>query len=432
VGNRFRTTQDNVKNIIAELKSRPKETATAETTNVKKGSCEVAKSTLQDIEPKTRTLMILELLWLLSHPEKITTEQECAWAEKVSELSTIRLTDITEKLNQDVSKSTEATTAGNNAKLKVEQLLQVFGITQILENVELRRATGVKNEAATYVENEENDEVNYEEHGATEGGGRTSTKLTIALGYAMIPLFNFIKSKYDPIYGLLESCYKKSRVKKHKIVPRLLTLLHISNYFLSSQHQDKSLSYGIYRIRSVHKDLVQFITSHLTCSASRIEKMNSSKQKKFLEMIHTIFPIRISSLPKQKSVSLLVVDKEIPTVRFMTLDGNLTIPPFELFYKKGTESEKEACYQSMTNFFTKDDIYMIYSPSEEIPMNLYEIDFSEIDTTDKTISIKTPITYFSTHRNTHIQDFAAVSEHAIYTNAELALSIFISLKVSTK
>jgi len=41
--------------------------------------------------------------------------------------------------------------------------------------------------------------------------------------------------------------------------------------------------------------------------------MNSSKQKKFLEMIHTIFPIRISSLPKQKSVSPLVVDKEIPT-----------------------------------------------------------------------------------------------------------------------
>lgn len=423
VGNSFYTTQDNVKNIIAELKSRPKETATAETTNVKKGSCEVAKSTLQDIEPKTRTLMILELLWLLSHPEKITTEQECAWAEKVSELSTIRLTDITEKLNQDVSNGTEATTAGNNAKLKVEQLLQVFGITQILEKVEPRRATVV---------NEANDEVENEENEATEGGGRTSTKLTIALGYAMIPLFNFIKSKYDPIYGLLESCYKKSRVKKHKIVPRLLTLLHISNYFLSSQHQDKSLSYGIYRIRSVHKDLVQFITSHLTCSASRIEKMNSSKQKKFLEMIHTIFPIRISSLPKQKSVSPLVVDKEIPTVRFMTLDGNLTIPPFELFYKKGTESEKEACYQSMTNFFTKDDIYMIYSPSEEIPMNLYEIDFSEIDTTDKTISIKTPITYFSTHRNTHIQDFAAVSEHAIYTNAELALSIFISLKVSTK
>ena len=116
----------------------------------------------------------------------------------------------------------------------------------------------------------------------------------------------------------------------------------------------------------------------------------------------------------------------------MTLDGNLTIPPFELFYKKGTESEKEACYQSMTNFFTKNDIYMIYSLSEEIPMNLYEINFSEIDTTDKTISIKTPITYFSTHRNTHIQDFASVSEHAIYTNAELALSIFISLKVSTK
>ena len=433
VGTHFTETQRNIENIIAELKSPPTTTAaTTATANVKKESCEVAKSKLQEITPETRTLMILELLWLLSHPDKITTTDECTWAEKVSELSTMRLQDVTKKLTQDVKNGTGD---GNNIKMRVEQLLQVYGINQMMEKseeVEPAKPTNEEIEENDPVVNDENDEVDYEEFGATEGGGRTSTKFDIALGYAMIPLFNFIKSKYDPIYGLLESCYKKSRVKKHKILPRLLTLLHISNYFLSSQHQDKSLSYGIYRIRSVHKDLVQFITSHLTCSSYRIEKMSSTKQKKFLEILHTIFPIRISSLPKQKSVSPLVVDKEIPTVRFMTLDGNLTSPPFELFYKKGTESEKEACYQSMTNFFTKNDIYMIYSLSEEIPMNLYEINFSEIDTTDKTISIKTPITYFSTPRNTHIQDFASVSEHAIYTNAELALSIFISLKVSTK
>ena len=85
----------------------------------------------------------------------------------------------------------------------------------------------------------------------------------------------------------------------------------------------------------------------------------------------------------------------------------------------------------MTNFFTEDDIYMVYSPSEEIPMNLYEINFSDIDTTEQNISIKMPTTYFSTHHNVHFQDFATIDEHAIYTNTELVLSIFISLKVST-
>jgi len=415
-------TYKNIKEILAKLNRSP-EDAAADAAEKLPSICKSNKEALKQIPSDTRTLMILELLWLLSHPDKISTAEECAWAEKVAELPTMRLTDVTKKLTQDVknidelSKDVSSKDAGIAIRERVEQLLQVYGISNIMKESETPVTT--ESTATATVPKQ-------------EGGDRMSTKFDIALGYAMNPLFNFIKSKYEPIYGFLESCFKKSHAKKHKILPRLLTLLHISNYFLSSQHrQDKSLYYGIYRIRSVHKDLVQFITSHLTCSASHIEKMSSTKQKTFHEILNKIFPIRISSLPKQKSVSPFVVNKEIPTVRFMTLDGNLTIPPFELFYKKGTESEKEACYQSMTNFFTKDDIYMVYSPSEEIPMNLYEINFSEIDTSDQTISIKTPITYFSTHQNTHFQDFAAVDEHAIYTNAELALSIFISLKVST-
>jgi hypothetical protein len=399
----------------------------ADVTNQEKSSCKTSIGKLKEIPSDKRILMILELLWLLSHPDKITTAEECTWAEKVAELPTMRLTDVTKKLTQDVKNIDELSKgvsdkadAGIAIRERVEQLLGVYGITNMMKESEKGAATATAMATAMAPAPVE------------QAGGRMSTKFDIALGYAMNPLFNFIKSKYDPIYGFLELCFKKSHAKKSKIIPGLLTLLHISNYFISSKHhQDKSLHYGIYRIRSVHKDLVQFITSHLNCSASHIEKMSAIKQKTFLEILHKIFPIRISSLPKQKSVSPFVIDKEIPTVRFMTLNGNLTIPPFELFYKKGTDSEKEACYQSMTNFFTKDDIYMVYSPSEEIPMNLYEIDFSEIDTTDQTISIKTPITYFSTHQNTHFQDFATVNEHAIYTNAELALSIFISLKVST-
>ena len=413
-------TYHNIKEILAKLNSSPE--AIAENLP---SICKSNKDALKKIPSDIRTLMILELLWLLSHPDRISTAEECTWAEKVAELPTMRLTDVTKKLTQDVknidelSKGVSSKDAGIAIRERVEQLLQVYGISNMMKESE-KPVTTESTATATATAAKQ------------EGGDRMSTKFDIALGYAMNPLFNFIKSKYEPIYGFLESCFKKSHAKKHKILPRLLTLLHISNYFLSSQHrQDKSLYYGIYRIRSVHKDLVQFITSHLTCSASHIEKMKSTKQKTFLEILNKIFPIRISSLPKQKSVSPFVVNKEIPTVRFMTLDGNLTIPPFELFYKKGTESEKEACYQSMTNFFTKDDIYMVYSPSEEIPMNLYEIDFSEIDTSDQTISIKTPVTYFSTHRNTHFQDFGTINEHAIYTNAELALSIFISLKVST-
>ena len=426
VGINIIKTQKNIQDILVELR-KPSTTSVAAAAAAKqeKLTCKTSIAKLKTIPDDKRILMILELLWLFSNPDKISTSEECIWAEKIGELSTMRMSDVLTKLTTDVKKidtsNGDTRDAGIAIKERVEQLLQIYGISKIMKESEKTTQVAVPVADAPVTET------------TKQEGGRMSTTLDIALGYAIHPLFDFITSKYDPIYGFLESCFKKSHVKKHKILPHLITLLHISNYFLSSQHrQDKSLSYGMYRIRSVPKDLVQFITSHLTCSASHIEKMSATKQKTFLEILHTIFPIRISSLPKQKSVSPFVVDKEIPTVRFMTLNGNLTIPPFELFYKKGAEFEKEACYQSMTNFFTKDDIYMVYSPSEEIPMNLYEIDYSEIDTSDRTISIKTPVTYFSTHHHTHFQDFATVNEHAIYTNTELALSIFISLKVSTK
>jgi hypothetical protein len=408
----FDRTYLNIKEILAKLDG-PQDDSNVPLT------CKENRKVLKDISPDTRRLMILELSWLLSHPKKIKSKEECMWAEKVAELSTIRLRDLTknmeniQQLSEDVAKMDE----NDAVRQRIEQLLRVYGITKIMK--ETATAEKSTTEQATT------------EQATTEqaGGNIMSTKFITALDYAINPLFDFIKSKYSPIYGFLETCFKKSHAKKHKILPQLLTLLHISNYFLSS-HKDKSLSRGIYRIRSVHKDLVQFITSHLKCSATHINKMTTKKQKTFLDTLHGLFPIRVSSLPKQKTVSPFVVDTEIPTVRFMTLDGNLTIPPFESFYKKGTESEKESYYQSMTNYFTAGDIYMVYSPSEEIPMNLYEIDISEIDTSDKTISIKTPITYFS-NRGTHLQDFATVDEHAIYTNTEMVLSIFISLKLPT-
>jgi hypothetical protein len=385
--------------------------------------CKANKDLVKALTPDIRTLMILELSWLLSHPNKIKSQEECLWAEKVAELSSIRLRDLTKKLTkqkeniQELSENVSKMDQNDEMRHRIEQLLKVYGISKMMKETDSTSET---------------EEKSTEEKSITpqNGGNRISTKFSIALDCAIHPLFDFIKSKYNPIYGFLESCFRKSHVKKQKILPQLLTLLHISNYFMSSQHHlDKSLTHGIYRIRSVQKQLVQFITSHLQCSTSHINKMTSKKQKDFLNTLHNLFPLRISSLPKQKSVSPLVVNTDIPTVRFMTLNGNITIPPFELFYKKGTETEKEACYQSMTDFFTEDDIYMVYSLSEEIPMNLYEIHFSEIDTSNQTISIKKPITYFSTHHNIHFQDFATIDEHAIYTNTELVLSIFISLKL---
>jgi hypothetical protein len=158
-----------------------------------------------------------------------------------------------------------------------------------------------------------------------------------------------------------------------------------------------------------------------------MKKMKPNKRKKCLESIHQLSPIRVSSLPKRNAIPPIKKESPLPTVQYITLDGNLTIPSFERFYRKASESEKENTFQAITDFFTKDDIYMVYAPPEEIPMNLYEIDYSTVDTKDTHIPIIKHDSYFTSHSH-DLQSFAPLVENAIYTNGELVLSIFISLK----
>jgi hypothetical protein len=262
----------------------------------------------------------------------------------------------------------------------------------------------------------------------TQTGGGSATDdfynvLSKELSLALLPLFDYIKSIYQPVYGMLESCMIRSHVKKRKIVEPLLVLLHISNYFVGSRKD----SYGIYRIRNTNKLLTPFITAQLECTAARIKQMSSVKRKKCLETIHQLSPIRVSSLPKRNAVPSIKKESPLPTVQYITLDGNLTIPPFQRFYRKGSEAEKESTFQAVTDFFTKDDIYMVHAPPEEIPMNLYEIDYSTVDTKDIHIPIVTHDSYFTSHPH-DLQQFVPLVENAIYTNAELVLSIFIALK----
>jgi hypothetical protein len=70
---------------------------------------------------------------------------------------------------------------------------------------------------------------------------------------------------------------------------------------------------------------------------------------------------------------------------------------------------------------------MIYSQSDEVPLNFYDISLPSIDVADRHI----PVMDYHPKRIIHnhvLQDFCTLVPHAIYTNAELVLSIFIALK----
>ena len=375
----------NIKAILEALKGR------GEDYSKMSEICTQSKEKLREIDPSMKQKMIAEFTWLLNTPYQVTSENECKWAEMVAELADI-------KIGSMIPPNQEQTQGGGAMNSRIKTLLTVLHVAEM----------GKKP--------------------FTQTGGGSATDdfhdiLTKELSLALLPLFDYIKSMYQPVYGMLQSCMIRSHVKKRKIVEPLLVLLHISNYFVGSRNE----SYGIYRIRNTNKLLTPFITAHLQCSMTCINKMSVAKRKKCLESIHQLSPIRVSSLPKRKAVPSIKKAPPLPTVQYITLDGNLTIPPFERFYRKGSESEKESAFQAITDFFTKDDIYMAYSPSEEIPMNLYEIDYSAIDTMETHIPIITHDSYFISHPH-ELQQFAPLVENAIYTNAELVLSIFISLK----
>jgi len=200
--------------------------------------------------------------------------------------------------------------------------------------------------------------------------------------------------------------------------------LHISNHFMESRKSD---AYGIYRIRNPGKRLVSYLTSQIQCIGTMVDKMKPTKRREFHDIQKQLTPLTVASLPKRKAVMPSKKAISLPTVQFLTLDGNLILPPFEQFYRKGSESQKEQFYKVMTDFFTKDDIYMVYSQSDEIPLQFYEINLPSVDTADSYI----PVTDYDSKRiiTDHIlQDFATLTPNAVYTNADLVLSIFIALK----
>jgi hypothetical protein len=396
----------NIKAILEALNGKPEDYSKMSE------SCTKSKEKLFKLDDDLKKLMILEFTWLLEHPEEIRTKNGCRWAEMVSELAGIRLDDMTSQISQNNAEDYDEKEADEKEADEPQKFNHSGGAMSSRIKALLTVLHVAKMSKKPFIQ--------------TGGGSATDDFhdiLSKELSLALLPLFDYIKSMYQPVYGMLQSCMIHSHIKKRKILEPLLVLLHISNYFVGSRNE----SYGIYRIRNANKLLTPFITAQLQCSMTRINKMSAAKRKKCLESIHQLTPIHISSLPKRKAISSRKKTPPLPTVQYITLDGNLTIPPFERFYRKGSESEKESTFQAITDFFTKDDIYMAYSTSEEIPMNLYEIDYSAVDTMETHIPIDTHKSYFTSHSH-ELQQFVPLVENAIYTNAELVLSIFIALK----
>lgn len=360
-------------------------------------TCQESKKKLIELSKEKRDQMILELTWLLNNPKKIRSKNGCEWAEAVAKLADIPLSDYTSQLNNNTKPPTEEnpeSQTGGGKDVIPARMKSLLMVSYILDAA---KKSGCDEKDESYCH------------------------LQQSFSTAILSLFDEIKSMYQPVYGVIENCMKHA--KKNKIIMPLLQLQHLSNHFMGTNKE----AYGIYRIKNPGKRLVAYLTSQLQCISSKVGKMKSAQQRKYHDVQKELMPISPETLPKRKAVASSKKGIMLPIVQFVTLGGNLTIPPFEQFYRKGSESEKEQYFKVMTDFFTKDNIYMIYSQTDEVPLKFYDISFPSVQITDSYI----PVTDYDSKRiveNHVLQDFCTFVPHAIYTNAELVLSIFIALK----
>jgi hypothetical protein len=111
--------------------------------------------------------------------------------------------------------------------------------------------------------------------------------------------------------------------------------------------------------------------------------------------------------------------------------GNITLMNENEFTRRGGNDE---AFKAINELFIPTDLYVLCTKSENImeniPMNIYEIDFDSIDISELTIKINTPDSYFNQNKDSvfNLEKLVSLSEYVVYNDAELALSIFIAFK----
>jgi hypothetical protein len=230
----------------------------------------------------------------------------------------------------------------------------------------------------------------------TSKSSKASKTFDKKLSKSMLPLFDYFGVVFDPIYSFLEGA---NGPLKGDLVPLLLTLLSCcKNIYKNGE--------GIYRITNVESNVYDFLCEQMHHTKEKIESLDTEAQTTFIH--------HIESLPKV----IHDIPLDIPStasanpIRFFMMNENMTLP----FKRK----RSKALYDATTAFFKKGDIYLVLSDSMHCPITTYEIDFLHPDTTVAHSFIKKGEFF--------LDEVVALKESILYTDSELALSIFIAFK----
>jgi hypothetical protein len=434
--------------------------------------CTKAKTYIKQIPEDKLFQLILEIAWYLLHPDKVPSKVQCDWAKLIKQLDTMRLGDIvadihnleqgkglvtTEKalnyfkkinLETVVKKETlsnaleeaaqmaskiEDDNAKDDTKKRLEILLNILQTKKYLSNDLPVNVDRLKIVNASTAEKIKKDMITN-----PMSGGALEKPLEIA----MKPLFDYFKVVFDPIYSLLESSIQTYSADSNKIkkviIPQLTTLLHICNNINPSETATGGLNtYGVYRIKNVDQELVQFINTMMASTQTYLDKFQDDQSKnKFNRQLFELPKVRLTTLLNRFLDSTTYKDPDtIPSIQIFTVDGNMKLKDKATFMDPKTPEMTEEVFNVVTELFTPNDIYIVCTKSEnvkeDIPMNVYEVDYTTVDVGESGIQINNiPDNYFNKNKEPvlYMDKLVTLMPYVVFNDAELALSTFISFQ----
>jgi len=434
--------------------------------------CEKTKKAIKEIKSDKRNDLILAMAYFFLNPDRVPKDVECDWANLVKKMDTLNLGDIMETISKlksqsggpetpmnafrqlglqggggpviktalDEFKELALKVRGDSAKKNIEERIKsLLTVTEIQKN--LARPIASSQFSSDIITGADAEKLSALDK-KRGGGNNESIVLEKPLGNAMRPLYDYFKVVYDPVYSFLESVVMRNGPDmKTVLLPQLLSLLYICNSIKPQETTDGgAMSYGVYRITNVSEEVLAFVNNMLGATESQLMELSEDKDKR-------TFTLQLSSLPKVRLSSILntgtILYKEsdtIPNIQFFTVNNNLTLPKEDDFIYEGG---KEVVYKALTELFNERDLYIVCSKSKDfsttptnVPMNVYEVNFDEINVDSETFKYTIPDTYFNQKKNQDVgaelllDKLVKLKDYVIYNDAELALSIFMALKLT--
>lgn len=274
-------------------------------------------------------------------------------------------------------------------------------------------------------------------------GSASASIFDIPLGQAILPIFDYLRILFDPVYSMLEQATPRS--VKRGLFPHLLLLLHLCNE-LQTPPAGRTFEYGLYHIKNIPHLLVDFLKDQLKETENYIlDKPLEGERLAFQKQLFHLPKVRLRSLLRNNGGLPTMADEQhsIFHLQFFVVGENLL--PLEddgAFKKRNPTVDSKVC-DEIRKTWIPGQVFLAFTDSgtttENIPFRFFEVDYEVLDVREKGVTVGD---YAGGRLNAltkegdgllkpdeaYVEKLAEVKPYAIYNDGELALSALMALK----